>query len=136
KPGSNPRRRPADLRREALADGDVRGGRASPGAGPPREGWPVGFARRRRDREALLVLSGLPSLTAGRLLDLAAERRTAAGCLEAVLAGQAGSERTRSLAASLRPESVRERMEAIGARVVAVHDEEYPATLLDLFDPP
>jgi DNA processing protein len=119
-------RRPGDLARE---------GRAPPAPGEPRT-WPEGFARRPEDREALLVLLSFPSLTAGRLLGLAARCPTAAGCLEAVRRGEAGSPADREAARTLDPASVARRLQAAGARLVALGDPEYPPELLDLRDPP
>ena len=91
-------RRPSDLRGEG-------GRRASRASRPDGEvlAWPERFAPSERDRSALIVLLHLASLTPRRLLELAQERRTAAGCLEAVLRGEAASESDRELAGSLRP---------------------------------
>jgi len=102
----------------------------------PHLAWPDGFAVEPEDRSALLVLLGLASLTPRRLLELAAERGGAAACLDAVRAGDAGSDADHSHARSIDPVGVAERMAAAGARLVAVGEPEYPPALLDLFDPP
>lgn len=96
----------------------------------------MGFARRPEDREALLVLLSLASLTARRLLELASRRATAAACLEAVRRGEAASAADRDAARGLDGASLARGLEAAGARLVAVGDPEYPAELLDLPDPP
>lgn len=121
-------RRPADLAREA----------ASRRVPRPEslEGWPEGFVSSPADREALLVLSGLATLTATKLLELAVEHPTAAGCLEAVRRGRAGSRGDQARAASTDPVAVGAALESAAARMVAVGDPEYPESLLDLFDPP
>jgi DNA processing protein len=121
------RRRPADLK-AAWA--------GTHGAAPEIRSWPARFAATPEDRSALVVLLGLAALTPRRLLELAATRRTAAACLAAVRAGQAGSEGDRTAAAAADPDRVTERLSDVGARLVAVGDPEYPARLLDLFDPP
>lgn len=124
-------RRPSDLRGE----GGRRASRASRADGGALS-WPARFAASERDRSALIVLLHLASLTPRRLLELAQERRTAAGCLEAVLRGEAASESDRALAGSLRPDDARSALRPSGARFVAVGEPEYPPELLDLFDPP
>ena len=102
--------------------------------GPLR--WPEAFARAPADRDALLVLSGLASLTPRKLLELASERRTASECLSAVRAGQAASESDRARAMAARPPEIASQVKRAGARLVAVNDPSYPTSLLDLFDPP
>jgi DNA processing protein len=89
-----------------------------------------------RDRRALLVLLSLASLTPRRLLELADQAGTASASLQAVKGGKAGSESDRSFARATRSEEVAARMKAVGARLITVHDVEYPKHLLDLFDPP
>lgn len=128
RPAEAPMRRPSDLAREAPARS--RGGTA------PRGSWPAGFAVRQEDRQALMVLLGLASLTPRRLVELSERRGTASFCLQAVLEGQAGSEADRAIAASADPLDVARRLEDAGARLVSVGDPEYPEDLADLFDPP
>jgi hypothetical protein len=78
-------RRPRDLRAEI--------GARSGGSPPPvPPGWPAGFAATAGDRDALLVLLSLPSLTARTLVGLSAHEGTAAGCLRAVERGDAASD--------------------------------------------
>ena len=124
-------RRPSDLRLE-------RGARPRQGSGADRSllSWPSDFVRTQEDRDALIVLLHLSSLTAQRVLDLAHDHRSAASCLEAVHRGEAASPADQWAAASVRLPEVGARMEAVDARLVAVGDPEYPPELLDLFDPP
>jgi DNA processing protein len=75
-------------------------------------------------------------LTPRRLFDLAGLEGTAEACLAAVKEGRAGSEADRSYARTIVPEDVDVALRAAGGRLVPVHDPEYPAPLLDLFDPP
>jgi DNA processing protein len=98
--------------------------------------WPSGFAATPKDRQALLVLLGLASLTPRRLLELAARRGSASSCLEAVLDGAAGSDGDRAVAACTDPVQVAGQLERTGARLVAIGDRDYPEELMDLFDPP
>jgi len=123
-------RRPSDLRREMPAH------RGRSAKDLPFLSWPPEFARAEPDRRALIVLLHLASLTAGRLLALAQDRPTAAGCLHAVLEGGAASEADGALAARIDGARVASALEAIGARLVAVGDPGYPDELLDLPDPP
>jgi DNA processing protein len=98
--------------------------------------WPERFCQTEQDRRAVPVLLSLASVTPRRLLELAGEFGTAVACLAAVKRGEAGSDADRSLASTIRPEDVTARLDAAGARLVVVHDPEYPKQLLDLFDPP
>jgi DNA processing protein len=109
--------------------------RTDPDRRQPLE-WPERFGRGERERRALLVLLSLASLTARRLLELAGDLGTAGACLAAVRQGKAGSEADRAFASTIRSDEVAAKLEAAGGRMVAVHDSEYPAQLLDLFDPP
>ncbi len=134
-------RRPRDLAEEIRPSGTGRGGRGSSGApeddGPePPPEWPAGFAASGADRDALLVLASLPSLTARVLLNLAAGGRSAGRCLDAVLRGEAGSAADIARAETIRAADVSGRLDAAGGRMVAVGDSDYPAALLDLADPP
>jgi DNA processing protein len=121
-------RRPRDLRAEI--------GARSGGSPPPAPGWPVGFASAPGDRDALLVLLSLSSLTARALVGIAAKERTAAGCLRAVQRGEAASDRDRERLSVIDPASVRLAVDAAGGRFLAVGDPEYPSALADLADPP
>ncbi|HEX2088473.1 MAG TPA: DNA-processing protein DprA [Actinomycetota bacterium] len=98
--------------------------------------WPEEFASSQKDRQALLVLLSLPSLTARRLLEMAEHLPTACACLAAIRDGAEGSEGDGERARKLTADEVAARLEAIGGRLVAVHDSEYPTSLLDLYDPP
>ncbi len=103
---------------------------------PPHDGWPVGFVQTSRDRDALLVLLGLASLTPRRLLDAARSHGSFERCLRAVRRGLVASPRDQEAARSADAGAVAGRLDASGARMAVVHDPEYPAALGDLFDPP
>ena len=94
------------------------------------------FASSPEDRKALLVLLSLASVTARRLVELASRVGTATDCLEAIRNGDGASASDVTKARSRRADDIARRLEWIGARLVAVHDAEYPPQLLDLFDPP
>jgi DNA processing protein len=125
-------RRPSDLAREGRARPNERIGRGA----VVGDGWPGGFAASPADRQALLVLLGLASLTPRRLLELSRRHPTATACLAAVRAGEAGSEGDRRFAEAIDPEEVKKRLDECAARLVTADDDEYPHELLDLFDPP
>lgn len=82
------------------------------------------------------MLLSLASLTPRRLLEAAQARGSATACLRAARAGRIGSEGDRSYARELDGATILAKLPAAGARLVAVHDDEYPGELLDLFDPP
>jgi DNA processing protein len=98
-------------------------------------GWPPGFGGDGPEREALLVLSHLETLTPRRLRDLAWSEGTARGCLQAVRSGASG-DRDRGLAEAVDVASVRAALAACGARALGPWDPGYPPRLLDLPDPP
>lgn len=102
----------------------------------PPGAWPPRFASSPADREALLVLSHLEGPRPRDLVALARREGSAAACLEAVLAGAAGSDGDRSRAAAVDPRTVRERLRACGAGLLVPGDGDYPVSLLDLPDPP
>jgi len=96
----------------------------------------VDFAGAAEDREAILVLLSLASLTPRRLLELSGRHGRAGSCLAAVRRGEAGSEADRGFAGTIDPRAIAARLEECGARLVAVGEPEYPPELLELFDPP
>lgn len=98
--------------------------------------WPEGFVRSRGDREALAVLLGLASLLPRRLLRLAARHRRAAACLAAARRGDEVSASDRARAAATDGRDVLAAADAAGARLVVPADEEFPAEVLELSDPP
>ncbi len=124
------------------------------------DAWPVGFVQTERDREAMLVLASIPGLTARRLHALADRAGAAGACLDALRAGRgvlpddrrspavplagvppwAADRRVPpvdpDLAASLSPDGIRERLRECGARMVFPGEPDYPASILDLHDPP
>lgn len=129
---SHPLRRPSELSGTLTpAPGQRR-----PRTDPLRDGWPLGFVQTSRDRDALLVLLSLASLTPRRLLDAARSHGSFERCLRAVRDGLVASPRDQEVARSADAGMVAGRLAASGARMAVVHDPEYPAALGDLFDPP
>ena len=126
-------RRPSDLRRERHQG--KRTGRRDVERSLSLT-WPHEFISSPEDRRALLVLLSLPSLTARRLLEMADRLRTATACLSAIRDGREGSQGDGTRARKLNANEVAARLHAIGGRLVTVHDQEYPASFLDLYDPP
>jgi DNA processing protein len=105
------------------------------GAEPPGA-WPEGFAATALDREALLVLSHLGSLTPARLHALAWQEGSARRCLAAVRRGRLATGADRAIAAAVDPKEARLRLDRAGGRMVVPGDPDYPPGLLDLPDPP
>src|SRR5439155_2393860 len=83
-----------------------------------------------------VTLAGLPSMTAGRLLELAEGFPSAAACLAAVRDGRGGTEADRGVALTADPAARLAALHGCGAGLLAVGDDGYPASLFDLFDPP
>jgi len=132
-------RRPSDLAKEMRGAVSGHGGRsasAHEGQEQVPLAWPRSFAPSRLDREAVLVLASLPSLTARALLALAASHRTAEACLIAVRRGEAGSVADVERARTADPADIAERVAATSGRLVVVGDDAYPPALTDLADPP
>jgi DNA processing protein len=135
-------RRPRDLANEMRGPGSGRTGRRTAGATGNGEvdelplAWPDDFATSPLDREAVLVLASLPSLTPRALLALAARHRTAGACLGAVCRGEAGSTGDVERARLTDPADVAQRVGAASGRFVIVGDDAYPHGLVDLADPP
>jgi DNA processing protein len=130
--GVRPLRRPADLLREPRRPATRRATRD--GAAPRT--WPAAFSATDQDRSALVVLAGLPSMTAARLLELSAWAPSAAACLQVVRDGMGGTEADQAVARTTDPGAALAAVASCGAEVVAVGDPAYPVALLDLFDPP
>jgi DNA processing protein len=98
-------------------------------------GWPEEFVRTGKDRDALLVLAHLERNTPRKLHALAWKERSAVACLNAVRRGAlAGGDRV--IASDVDPRLVRLRLRDLGIRAVTPADDEYPAILLELADPP
>jgi DNA processing protein len=102
---------------------------------PDPRGWPPSFGRDSSERDALIVLAHLETMTPRRLRDLAWSEGSAVGCLEAVRSGAAG-DRDRELADRVDVPAVRDRVASGEARLIAPRDREYPTRLLGLADPP
>jgi DNA processing protein len=114
----------------SLEPGSGMGSVARPGA------WPEHFASSRRDREAILILSHLESLTPRDLHRLAWAEGSGARCLRAVRAGKAGTDGDREAIRNIDPGAVKEALASSGSRASYPGDREYPDALLDLVDPP
>jgi DNA processing protein len=114
---------------------EVIGSRAGIRAGRPGE-WPAGFVRTQADRDAVLTLAHLVTMVPSELHALAWRQGTARRCLEAVLRGRAGTATDRAIAAGVATRQVRAALDRAGVRTACPGDEEYPAMLLDLPDPP
>jgi DNA processing protein len=103
--------------------------------GPPGE-WPPGFAASQEDRDAILVLSHLESLTPRDLRRVAREEGTAVRCLAAIRSGAVGTEGDRDTVRRVDLSSVRAALGSARARVAYPGDPEYMPAVLDLVDPP
>lgn len=114
---------------------EVIGSRGGIRAGRPGE-WPAGFVRTQADRDAVLTLAHLVSMVPSELHALARRQGTARGCLKAVLGGRAGTATDRAIAAGVDTGQVRAVLDRGGIRMACPGDDEYPAMLLDLPDPP
>ncbi len=99
-------------------------------------GWPTGFSDGEENRQAVALLLGLAGLLPRKLHALAHDVGTAAGCVAAVRAGRAGSQADRRYAADTDAAAVLDATHAMGARLVACGEQEYPPDLEDLADPP
>jgi len=102
----------------------------------PVASWPDGFARGDANRAALAAILSLPSVTPRRLLALASRTPTAAATLAAIRRGGSSSDEDRDRVREVDGAGVLAAAERAGARFVTVSDAEYPASLLDLYDPP
>jgi DNA processing protein len=98
--------------------------------------WPADFVRTGRDRDAVLMLSHLESLTPRELHRLALGKGSASRCLAAVRAGAAGTDGDRDAIRTVDVRAVREATSACGGRIAFPGDGEYPVGLKDLTDPP
>jgi DNA processing protein len=98
--------------------------------------WPDAFAASPDDRVALLRFASLYNFPPRALFELASRHGTALRCLEAVLDGEAGNAADRERLRAVDTEAVLRQVTGCGARIVTPIDEEYPASLEDLTDPP
>jgi DNA processing protein len=108
---------------------------AATGGGSVR-GWPPGFGLGEGERAAALVLSSLAGISPLALHALAWQEGTAVGCLARVRSGDAGSEADARWAQDADPRAIESRVASSNARFLVPSDEEYPASLDDLHDPP
>jgi DNA processing protein len=98
-------------------------------------GWPEGFGVSSEERAALVALASLRGITPRTLHRLCWREGGAVGALSAIRAGRAGSESDR-VHATIESEAVLAAAAAVDARFVGPSEPEYPATLLQLDDPP
>ncbi len=99
-------------------------------------GFPSVFGQAPGEREALVLLSCLPSLTPTHVRVLAWEHGNAAESVRAVAAGHMGTDLDRRVLSSTDPRDVLRDVERAGARFAPVGDPDYWPTLLRLHDPP
>jgi DNA processing protein len=98
--------------------------------------YPPGFATAERDRQALIVLLHLPSLTPARLGLLGQRNGTAGACLAAVRRGAVATPADAGRARAIDAGDAAARVRSCGARFVPAGDARYPPELLNLHDPP
>lgn len=106
------------------------------GSRDPWRVWPEGFASTDQDLRALLVLSALRGITPRRMIEVGAERGTAAATLAWIRRGKAGSEKDAAFARTLDAHAIQAATEACGARLVPWGSPEYPRQLRSIHDPP
>jgi DNA processing protein len=99
-------------------------------------GFPDGFGRGPGERDALVRLACLPSLTPMHLRVLAWEEGTATGCVRAIEAGRMGSDLDRHVLSSVDPADLLRATERAGARFAPVGSPGYWPAFLRLHDPP
>jgi len=101
-----------------------------------QEKWPRDFAKGERNRRAVAALTTLRGISPRRLLALAQTAGSATDCIAAAQRGQGVSDADRVQARTADPDEVFDAARACDARMVTPADQEYPAGLLDLADPP
>jgi DNA processing protein len=102
---------------------------------PP--GYPAAFGIGEPERDALLRLSTLQGITPRTLHALAWETESAAGCVDAVRSGRAGSASDREWIGMADPAQIRAQLSACRGRLIGPNDEGYPSAFFDLLhDPP
>ena len=100
-------------------------------------GFPQGFGAGPGERRALLVLSALRGIKPRALHALAWGTGSAAACLDAIVAGRAGSAGDRDLASRADPDQILRAASDDDARFLTPADQEYVEGLLQLpHDPP
>jgi len=108
---------------------------------PPTErsvpmGFPPEFGIGDAEADAILTLLCLRGITPRKLHDLAWDRGSAAGCVDAIASGRAGSQNDRSCLSDLDLPSIRHDLDACDARLALPGDAEYWPAFLRLEDPP
>lgn len=98
--------------------------------------WPEGFVSSREDRRAVLVLSALRGITPRKLIAVAADRGSAAGTLDWIRRGRAGSDNDSAFAKEIDADEIEAAVAAAGAQIVPWGSPEYPEQLTNIHDPP
>jgi DNA processing protein len=103
---------------------------------PAPVGFPPAFADGPGEREAALLLRCLLGILPRTLHVLAWREGTAQGCVDAIRAGVAGSDRDRAFIANTEPSSIFRSLREIGARFVVPGEDGYWPAFVRLADPP
>jgi DNA processing protein len=99
-------------------------------------GWPPGFGADPDERHAIALLSTLRGITPRTLHRLCWREERASDAVAAILAGRAGSDGDRRHLADGDADAVMAAADVAGARFITPEDAEYPATCVQLDDPP
>jgi DNA processing protein len=99
-------------------------------------GFPPDFGVGDSEADAILTLLCLRGITPRKLRDLAWGCGSAAGCVDAIASGRAGSDNDRACIADLDLRSIRRDLDRCGARLTLVGEPEYWPAFLRLEDPP
>lgn len=99
-------------------------------------GWPPGFGVAPEERDAVLLLSTLRGVTPRALHRLCWREGSASAALAEIRAGRAGSDGDREHLSVADAHTVIASAGVVGARFVTPADAEYPASILQLDDPP
>lgn len=99
-------------------------------------GWPEGFGEAPEERRAVAVLASLRGIIPRKLHRLCWTEGSASAALGAIRAGRAGSDADREHAMATDPDVVIHASTEAGARFLTPFDDEYPAFVLELDDPP
>ena len=102
---------------------------------PDQRGWPERFGDGRTERDAVLRLAHMGSVSPGNLRALAWREGSARRCIRAARRGVVGAADIERLD-GVDPGAVRAALARLGARFVLPGEPEFPPQLLDLADPP
>ena len=102
---------------------------------PP--GYPPGFGVDDQERAALFSLSTLRGITPRKLHTLAWDVGSAAGCVNRIRAGRAGSAADQQAIGMTDHAEIRRQLDSCGGRLLGPNDQGYPSAFTDLlYDPP